>query len=67
MLQNKLVALVVEEEGQSLVEYGLILGLVSVLLVGALTAMKDSLNDIFGKVQKELTSAASGGGKKGGR
>jgi pilus assembly protein Flp/PilA len=67
-MQNKFIALVVEEEGQSLVEYGLILGLVSVLLVGALTAMKDSLNEIFGKVQTELTNAASGGSKKkGGR
>ena len=65
---NKLVALVVEEEGQSLVEYGLILGLVSVLLVGALTAMKGSLEEIFTKVQTELTNAAAGGSKKkGGR
>jgi pilus assembly protein Flp/PilA len=64
---EKFKALIVEEEGQSLVEYGLILGLVSVLLVGALTAMKDSLNDIFGKVQTELTNAAKGTAKKGGK
>lgn len=64
---EKFKALIVEEEGQSLVEYGLILGLVSVLLVGALQALKGSLDGIFGKVQTELDAAAKGAAKKGGR
>lgn len=61
---EKFKQLVVSEDGQSLVEYGLILGLVSVLLVGALTAMKGSLDGIFAKVTKELGTAAKGGGRK---
>ena len=65
---EKFKALIVEEEGQSLVEYGLILGLVSVLLVGALTAMKGSLEGIFKSVQDQLDAASKGGAKKkGGR
>lgn len=62
---EKFKQLVVSEDGQSLVEYGLILGLVSVLLVGALTAMKGSLDGIFKSVTDQLKGAAKGGtGKK---
>ena len=63
---EKIKQLVVAEDGQSLVEYGLILGLVSVLLVGALQAMKGSLDGIFQKVTDELGKAATGK-KAGGR
>jgi pilus assembly protein Flp/PilA len=63
---NKFTALIVEEEGQSLVEYGLILGLVSVVLVGALQAMQGSLSGIFEKVTNDLGAAAKGTAKKGG-
>ena len=63
---EKIKQLVVAEDGQSLVEYGLILGLVSVLLVGALQAMKGSLDGIFQKVTDELGKAATGK-KSGGR
>jgi pilus assembly protein Flp/PilA len=68
-IAEKFTALIVEEEGQSLVEYGLILGLVSVLLVGALQALQGSLSGIFSNVSEKLDAAASGGSKKkaGGR
>lgn len=39
--------LVREEEGQGLVEYALIIALVSVLLVTALTAFKDEIAAVF--------------------
>ena len=56
---EKIKQLLVEEEGQSLVEYGLIVGLVSVALVGALTAMKSKgLDPIFKTVQQKLGQAA---------
>jgi pilus assembly protein Flp/PilA len=67
-IAEKFTALIVEEEGQSLVEYGLILGLVSVLLVGALQALQGSLSGIFSNVSEKLDAAATGGSKKkGGR
>lgn len=56
---NKFVALVREEEGQSLVEYGLILGIVSVALIAVLTTMKTELGKIFDSVSKALKSASS--------
>ncbi len=38
------------EEGQTLVEYALILALVSVLLVGALTALQGGIEGVFNDV-----------------
>lgn len=43
-----------EESGQGLVEYGLIIALVSVVLIGALTALNGGLDNIFKKVTEEL-------------
>ena len=58
---EKIKQLVIAEEGQSLVEYGLILGLVSVGLVAALTALKTKgLTPIFNAINKALQGAASG-------
>jgi pilus assembly protein Flp/PilA len=56
---QKLVALVREEEGQSLVEYGLILGIVSVALITVLTSMRNELGKIFETVQKALKTASA--------
>lgn len=42
------------EEGQGMVEYGLILALVAVVVIGALTLLGDGINNIFGKVTDEL-------------
>lgn len=50
--------LLLEEDAQSLVEYGLILGLVSVGLTIALTAMKGSLFTIFTAIGTKLDMAA---------
>jgi pilus assembly protein Flp/PilA len=48
-----------EEEGQSLVEYGLILGLVSVALIAVLGTMRAELSKIFEAVAKSLKTASA--------
>lgn len=55
--------LILDEDGQSLVEYGLILGIVSVALISVLTVMKENLYNIFTSVAKSLSHASSSVGK----
>lgn len=43
-----------DESGQGLVEYGLILGLVSVVCVAALTTMGSEINATLGNVNNAL-------------
>ncbi len=45
------------EEGQTLVEYALIIALVSVALVGALTGLKGHIAGVFTKIGTALDSA----------
>ena len=43
-----------EEEGQGLVEYGLIIVLVSIVVVVALSTMGGQLNNVFNNITKAL-------------
>ena len=45
------------EEGQTLVEYALIIALVSVVLIGALQLMTGALNGIFSFITSTLNGA----------
>lgn len=48
------------EDGQAMVEYALILGLVSVVAILALTAIGTNVNTIFGAIRDALAAAAAG-------
>ncbi|MFZ5951474.1 MAG: Flp family type IVb pilin [Candidatus Rifleibacteriota bacterium] len=50
-----------EEEGQGLVEYALIIGLIAVVAIAALTASGTQISSIFGNISGELSKAASTG------
>jgi pilus assembly protein Flp/PilA len=43
-----------DEEGQTLVEYALIIALVSVVLIGALAALAASIGGVFTNIQNSL-------------
>ena len=51
---NQLKRLWTEEDGQGMVEYGLIIALVAVVVIGALTALGGGLDDIFNRIVGEL-------------
>lgn len=47
------------KKGQGMVEYGLIIGLVAVVIIGALTAMSGGLDGIFDQITVALGGTAS--------
>jgi pilus assembly protein Flp/PilA len=51
---KKIKNLVLKEEGQALTEYGLIIALVAVLLVGSLIALKGQLIPVFENIVNGL-------------
>jgi Flp pilus assembly pilin Flp len=46
------------EEGQDLVEYGLLAALLAVALVGAILLVKDQLNTVFSSIVSSLSAAS---------
>lgn len=55
-----------EEEGQGLVEYALIIGLISIVAIAALSAAGGSIGDMFSTVSTKLTGAATKVGENAG-
>src|SRR5207247_3658288 len=57
-LINRLRAFVRNEEGQDLIEYALLVALISLVAVAAVTAAGGSVNTIFTNIAARLASAA---------
>lgn len=55
-MMNKLKALVTEEKGQGMTEYGLVLGLIAVAVVGLLAAFRNEIIEIFDEALGNLQS-----------
>ena len=47
------------KKGQGMVEYALIIGLIAIVLIGALAAMNGGLKGIFGDITKVLENPAA--------
>jgi len=57
-LIDRLISFVRKDEGQDLIEYALLVGLISLVAVAALTLTGTSVNDIFNAIQAKLAAAA---------
>jgi pilus assembly protein Flp/PilA len=53
-LMLRIIAKLQDEEGQALAEYGLLLGLIAVVAIGALTALGLAMTDKFQNVADAL-------------
>ena len=47
-----------DEDGQGMVEYGLIIGLIAIVVVGALVLLGPKIKDMFTSIGDELTPSA---------
>lgn len=50
-----------DESGATAIEYGLIAGLIAVVIIGVLTALGGQLDTLFGKISTALTDAGGSG------
>lgn len=55
---NSLIMMFRDEEGQGLVEYALIIVLVSIALIAGLVLLKGSIYNVFNSIGSTLTSGA---------
>ncbi|RLL47028.1 Flp family type IVb pilin [Oceanobacillus piezotolerans] len=53
---NKIKGLFLEEKGQGMTEYGLILGLIAVAVIAALTTMGGNISGLLDNISGKLTS-----------
>ena len=51
---KKLICLLKDEKGQGMVEYGLIIALVSIAVIAAITLLGGNLNNIFETINNTL-------------
>ena len=58
MMKNILLRLWREEEGQDLVEYGLLLVLVSLSAIAGMSGLASAINSAFGSASANLTAAS---------
>ncbi len=57
-MQNALVRLVNEEDGQNLIEYALIAGIIALGAIVAMTGLKNQIINAFNSVGNQLQNAA---------
>ena len=55
---KKFMEILKDENGQGMVEYGLILGLIAIAVVAALALLGPKITDLFTKANSALASAA---------
>jgi pilus assembly protein Flp/PilA len=60
MMMKKMKALLVEEQGQGMTEYGLVLGIIAVAVVGILATLRTEIVEMFTNVKTALTSTTTG-------
>jgi pilus assembly protein Flp/PilA len=58
-MKNKIKGLLVEEQGQGMTEYALVLGVIAVGVVAVLFALKDNITTLFNKVNNDVANAAN--------
>ena len=59
---NQMIQLLKEEEGQSMVEYGIILALISVVAIGVVQAIGQKITQAYSGVDQQLGNVAGNGG-----
>jgi pilus assembly protein Flp/PilA len=59
---NKMRNLIVAEEGQGMTEYGLVLGVIAIAVVGVLVAMRGKIVALFQNANTALDSATGQNG-----
>jgi pilus assembly protein Flp/PilA len=55
-MMKKLVRLVRDEEGQGMVEYGLIIAVIAVALVAALVTLRGGISGVFQNASDQMSS-----------
>lgn len=50
-----------DEKGASMVEYGLLVGLIAIVVIGALTLLGGGISDLFGEAEQAVNGAGVGG------
>lgn len=53
-LQSKLATVKADDKGATAVEYGLIVGLIAVVIIAAVTLLGTNLNGLFGTINSKL-------------
>jgi pilus assembly protein Flp/PilA len=59
-MKAKMKALFTEEQGQGMTEYGLVLGVIAVAVVGLLVALRGQIVIMFNNVVTAVTGATTG-------
>lgn len=65
-MNNQLIQFLKDEEGATAIEYGLIAGLIAVVIIAALTGIGDKLVALFDDISQKLPAPAETGTGAGG-